>query len=171
MAKLSEKQIKELDVDWYCLVKEIPTHIASMGGLIPKQFRDRRLLRSHQDLVAKIEPFMEIKLNLDNIQSQIAEGYSYLQDLMIRNAIEVVNWNNRGFEYLRGYDLPIRLYASSFVEKARRGFRSFARKENADGNEYVLIAEPTIPVKSDLGGLGLEELECEVRNEGGTIVF
>ena len=45
------------------------------------------------------------------------------------------------------------------------------RREDAEGNEYVLIAEPTIPVKNNLGGLGLEELECEVRNEGGTIVF
>ena len=171
MSELTERQIKELDIDWYCLVNGVPTHIASMGGTIPVKFRDREKLRSYQDMVAYLLPSAEVKLNMEVIESLTAEGYEYLQDQMISNAIEDAYGNHPGFVYLLDYELPIRLFAATFVEKARRGFRSFARKENVNGNEYVLIAEPTIPVKNDLGGLGLEELKCEVRNEGGTIVF
>ena len=171
MSELTERQVKELDVDWFCLVNGVPTHIASMGGAIPSLFRDREKLRRQQDMVANLVPSAEVKLNMEVIESLTAEGYEYLQDQMIRKAIEDANKSHPGFVYLRNPKLHIRLFAATFVEKARRGFRSFARKENVNGNEYVLIAEPTIPVKNDLGGLGLEELKCEVRNEGGTIVF
>ena len=171
MAELSERQVKEMDIDWYCLVKGVPTHIASMGGLIPAKFRDRVKLRRHQDLVAHLLPSAEIKLNMELIDSLTANGYEYLEDQMISNAIEEANRHHPGFEYLKEQPLPIRLFSSTFVEKARRGFRSFARREYANGNEYVLIAEPTIPVKNDLGELGLEELECEMRDEGETIVL
>ena len=171
MAELTERQIKEQDIDWYCLVNGRPAHIASMGGMIPKKYRDRAVLRLQQHAVALMDPFSEVRLNDAVILTQVAKGYEYLQDAMIRDAIIEANKSNPGFVYLKDYELAIRLFASTFVEKARRGFRSFARKENVNGNEYVLIAEPTIPVKNDLGGLGLEELKCEVRNEGGTFVF
>lgn len=170
MAELTEQQIKEADIDWYCLVKGRPTHIASMGGMIPKSFRDREKLRALQDVVAQMEPFTEVRLNLENIQSQIEKGYEYLQDEMIRQAIEEANRHHPGFQYLRGYDLPIRLFASTFVEKARRGFRSFARLESEEGNEYLLIAEPSRPVGYKAGELQLVGLNCE-ENEGGRIVF
>ena len=171
MAELTERHIKETDIDWYCLVKGRPTHIASMGGMIPKSFRDREKLRTLQDAVAGIEPFSEVRLNIENIQSQIEKGYDYLQDEMIRRALEEVNAKNSGFMYLEGQTLAIRLFASTFVEKARRGFRSFARREGTDGNEYILIAEPANPVEYKSGVFQLAELECEVKNEGGSIVF
>ena len=166
MAALTERQIKEADIDWYCLVDGRPAHIASMGGMIPKKFRDREKLRAVQDAVAQIEPFTEVRLNLENIQSQIEKGYEYLQDEMIGQALEEANGNNSGFLYLDGQDLAVRLFASTFVEKARRGFRSFARREGSDGNEYILIAEPLSPVEYKLA-----ELECEVRDNGVRIVF
>ena len=171
MSGLTELQVKELDIDWFCLVNGVPTHIASMGGAIPIIFRNREKLRWQQDMVANLVPSAEVKLNMEVIENLTAEGYEYLQDQMISNAVEDAYRNNPGYYYLRDYEFPIRLFAATFVEKARRGFRSFARREDAEENEYVLIDEPTIPVKNDLGGLGLEELECEVRNEGGTIVF
>ncbi len=171
MADLTERHIKEQDIDWYCLVNGSPTHIASMGGMIPKSFCDREKLRMLQDAVAQIEPFTDVKLNLENIQNQIEKGYEYLQDDMIRLAIEEVNRKNPGFMYLDGQELAVRLFASTFVEKARRGFRSFARQERVDGNEYVLIAEPIIPVEYKAGILKFVELECEVRDEGTRIVF
>ena len=171
MAGLTERQVKELDIDWYCLVNGVPTHIASMGGTIPAKFRYREMLRKQQDLVAHLEPSAEVKLNMQVIESLTEQGYEYLQDQMISNAIEEANRNHPGFVYLRDYKLAIRLFAATFVEKARRGFRSFARREDAEGNEYVLIAEPAIPIKNDFGGLGLEGLECEVHDEGRTIVL
>jgi hypothetical protein len=171
MAALTERQVKEMDIDWYCLVKGVPTHIASMGGTIPSKFRDRVKLRRHQDLVAHLIPSAEFSLNVELIESLTANGYEYLDNQMIRNAIEEANRHHLGFELLKNQPLPIRLFASTFVEKARRGFRSFARREDAEENEYVLIAEPTIPIKIDFGEHALEMLECEVRNEGMTIVI
>ena len=171
MTEFTERQIKELDIDWYCLIQGKPTHIASMGGVIPKKFRDRKVLRLQQDMVAMMTPIMEVKLNMDNIQNQIADGYEYLQDKMIKEAIENANRNNLGFAYLIDYELPVRLYASTFVEKARRGFRSFARREGKEGNEYVLIAEPSKPFVFNVEQLNLQELECKHRNDGNSFVI
>lgn len=171
MANFSERQVKEMDIDWYCLVNGIPTHIASMGGSIPAKFRDRERLRRQQDMVAHLTSSMEIRLNMEQIGSLTANGYEYLDDQMIRNAIEEVNRNHPGFEFLKNYSLAIRLFAATFVEKARRGFRSYARQEDVDRNVYVLVAEPAKSVKKDFDGLGLEELECEVCDDGKTIIF
>ncbi len=171
MSQLSERQVKESDIDWYCLVNGVPTHIASMGGMIPAQFRDREKLRKQQDVVALLVPVMDVNLNIEFIQNQIAEGYEYLQDESIREAVEIANENHPGFQYLRDYDLPVRLFASTFVEKARRGFRSFARREGVEGNEYVLVAEPANAVGNIEGLPQLEALECELRNEGATIII
>lgn len=171
MADLSERQIKEQDIDWYCLVNGKPTHIASMGGMIPLLFRDREELRGIQDLIATIEPFSDVSLNLNDIESQIAKGYDYLQDQMIRAAIEEANENNPGFIYLSRYKLPIRLFASTFAEKARRGFQSYARKESAEGNEYILIAEPSIFYNYRENHLNLQQLDCELTDEGKRIIF
>ena len=55
MSELTERQVKELDVDWFCLVNGVPTHIASMGGEIPSLFRDREKLRRQQDMVANLD--------------------------------------------------------------------------------------------------------------------
>ncbi len=171
MAELTERQIKEQDIDWYCLVNGRPTHIASMEGFIPKKFRDREELRLQQDSVAMMEPFADVKLNTDTIKTQIAEGYEYLQDELMREAVVEANRGNPGFAYLKNEILPIRLFASTFVEKARRGFRSFARREGAEGNEYVLIAEPSTPVEYNGGQHPLVELECEQDADGNSISF
>lgn len=171
MADLSERQIKEQDIDWYCLVNGKPTHIASMGGMIPLLFRDREKLRKMQDLVASIMPFAEASLSTKNIESQIAKGYGYVQDQMIRAAIEEANRNNPGFVYLRDYELPVRLYASTFAEKARRGFRSYARIENVEENKYILIAEPSILYNYRENHLNLLQLDCEMKDDGECIVF
>ena len=171
MTELTDRQIKEQDIDWYCLVNDVPTHIASMGGMIPAKFRDRRKLRMLQDAVVRVEPFSEVRLNLEIIMSQTEKGFEYLQYETIREAIEEVNRNNLGFAYLSEYDLPVRLFASTFVEKARRGFRSFARLEKEDGNEYVLIAEPATPIEYKEGKLLLDPLECEIGENGSKLLI
>lgn len=171
MTELSKRQIEEQDIDWYCLIQGKPTHIASSGGMIPKQFRDLEGLRLQQDKVAIMAPVAEATLNIENIRSQIQEGYAYLQDEMIRRAIVEANSNNPGFVYLRDYDLPIRLFASSFVEKARRGFRSYIRREGAEGHdEYILIAEPDQPFRFEGKQFGLKELNCEMTGADGFVI-
>lgn len=142
-----------------------------MVGMIPAEFREREKLRVIQDAVAGMEPFLEVVLNTEEIQRQAEKGYEYLQDETIREAVENANRNHPVFQYLRDYDLIVRLFASTFVEKARRGFCSFARKESAEGNEYVLIAEPVNPVEYKAGDLRLVELKCESINNNMEIVF
>lgn len=171
MAELTERQIKEQDIDWYCLINGRPAHIASMGGMIPKKYRDRAVLRLQQHAVALIDPFAEVRLNDAVILTQVAKGYEYLQDAMIRDAIIEANKSNPGFVYLKDYELAIRLFASTFVEKARRGFRSFVRREGAEGNDYVLIAEPLNPIKYEGGKFQLVELECEKEADGNSFSF
>ena len=171
MGLMTEWQVKEQDIDWYCLVNGRLTHIASMGGTIPERFRDREKLRIAQAIVAGMEPFAEVILNENNIQSQVEKGYEYLQNDMIRQAVEDTNRNHPGFAYLRNYDLPIRLFAATFVEKARRGFRSFARREDGEGNEYILIAEPANYVDYKRGELHFEELNCELRENERSLFF
>lgn len=171
MANLEEWQIKEHDIDWYCLVNGHPTHIASMGGMIPEQFRDSEQLWLNQTTVAKIEPFAEIRLNLEAIKNQVSNGYDYLQEQGIRLAVENANREHLGFVFLEGYDLAVRLFASTFVEKARRGFRSFARLEGQKGNVYVLIAEPAKPTDYYKGELKLETLGCKLENKGERILI
>lgn len=171
MAALQEQQIKELDIDWYCLVGGVPTHIASMGGMIPAWFRDREKLRLIQNEVARMEPFVDVRLNMEIIQKQIANGYEYLEDETLRIAVEQANSNNPGFQFLSGQDLPVRLFAASFVEKARRGFRSFARQDGENENEYVLIAEPANHVEYIGGKVSLEELKCEISDNNTRIVI
>ena len=167
MALLTEKYIKECDIDWFCLIKGIPTHIASMGGMIPQKFCDVEKLRHNQDMVARMESFCEAVLNIKSVEEQTAEGYDYLEDNSISELIEKYNNNNLGFLYLNNYDLRVKLYASTFIEKARRGFRSFAKGEGLDADEYILIAEPDRDIDSDFFNdiLYLEELECEQDND------
>lgn len=171
MDELTEWQIKESDIDWYCLVKGRPTHIASMGGMIPEQFRDRENLRMLQDAVAMMEPFTEATLNKDSILTQTKKGYEYLEEGIIREAVEEANNNNPGFQYLEGEELEVRLFASTFAEKARRGFFSYARREGVEGNEYILIAEPERPVDYKAKEYQLMELVCDVNDEGKCISF
>ena len=97
MALLTKKYIKERDIDWYCLIKGVPTHIASMGGMIPQKFCDVEKLRHNQDVVAKMTAFCDAKLNMESIENQIAEGYDYLEDDSIRELVERYNKNNPGF--------------------------------------------------------------------------
>lgn len=171
MGELSEKQIKELDIDWYCLIQGKPIHIASSGGMIPKQFRNLEELRLKQNRVAMMEPITEATLNIENIKSQIQEGYEYLQEEMIIAAIVEANRNNPGFVYLRDYELPVRLFASTFVEKARRGFRSYIRQEGVEGkDEYILIAEPTKPFRFNENQLDLKELKCKMKEDDGFVI-
>lgn len=171
MANLEEWQILENDIDWYCLVNGRPAHIASMGGMIPEQFRDSEQLWSNQTTVAQIEPFAEVRLNVEAIHSQVVNGYDYLQDQSMRRAVENANKNHPGFMFLEGYDLAVRLFASTFVEKARRGFRSFARLEGEKGNVYVLIAEPAKSTDYYKGKLRLESVECRLDENAARIVI
>ena len=171
MANLEEWQILENDIDWYCLVNGRPAHIASMGGMIPEQFRDSEQLWSNQTTVAKIEPFAEVRLNIEVIESQVAKGYEYLQDQSIRMAVENANMHHPGFVFLEGHELAVRLFASTFVEKARRGFRSFARLEGEKGHVYVLIAEPAKPADYFKGKLLLKSVECKLEDKGARIII
>ena len=146
MSELTNQEIREHDIDWYCLVNQKPVHIASMGGMIPRSFRDRAKLRKLQRKVAEMKPFTEAILNYDTVNRLITTGYEYLENGDIRQNIVRRNENDPGCMYLRDEELAIRLFASSFVERARRGFYSFVRDENSVKEEYLLIASPREPI-------------------------
>lgn len=79
MSKLTNHEIREHDIDWYCLVNQKPVHIASMGGMIPRSFHDRAKLRELQRKVAEMKPFTEAILNYDTVNRLITTGYEYLE--------------------------------------------------------------------------------------------
>jgi hypothetical protein len=171
MADLTEQQMKERDIDWFCLINGHPSHMASMGGVLPGKFRNREVLRRQQDLVAQIQPFVDAQLNINNIQTQLKEGYEYLRDQTINSAIVEANRDNPVFLYLKDYDLPVRLFASTFVEMARRGFWSYVRRDDVENNEYLLIAEPVGPVGYEWKPLRLMELEYKQGVVGNSIII
>ena len=98
MSKLTNHEIREHDIDWYCLVNQKPVHIASMGGMIPRSFRDRAKLRELQRKVAEMKPFTEAILNYDTVNRLITTGYEYLENGDIRQNIsprEPINYTER----------------------------------------------------------------------------
>ena len=78
MAQFTERQLKSNDIDWYCLINGNPVHIASMGGLIPSDFRERKELRQIAEFVIQLPYSSEVDLNIDFIREQTQTGYSYL---------------------------------------------------------------------------------------------
>lgn len=140
MRNLGGTEITEFDNDWYCIINNHPVHIASMGGNIPVQFRDIESLRKMQYQIGNMPYITGVTLNLNLINNEIAGKYSYLQNMQLRTLIEELNRINDNVTYNMNWALEVRLYASSFVDKARKGFYSYARV--GQSNEWFQVAKP-----------------------------
>lgn len=139
---------KQLDLDWYCLINGYPSHITSMGGYIPAPFCYRYELREIADAVIALPDICDIELNEGHIYENIQTGYDYIERLdnlgpsdnyfsiFIEDLIERIPSCDLDGEY----PIAFRLYASSFVHKARKGFYSYARVGESD--IYELVASP-----------------------------
>lgn len=143
MSKISRRELKEIDFDWYCLINDIPAHFASMGGLVPSIFCERNELRALESSVLQLPYICEIELTEQIVSQEIESGYDYLTDNQLDNFgvfVEDLFAKIPSFNYNKEWNIRKRLYTSSFVDKARRGFYSYARIGNE--NKYALIAKP-----------------------------
>lgn len=157
MSKISKKELKGIDFDWYCLLNnEVPAHFASMGGFVPSLLCERKELRTLEASVLQLPYICDITLT-DVVDKEIKNGYDYLEKKQFFNFdFEVLFSEVPSFNYNLDWDIRIRLYACSFVDKARRGFYSYARI--GDGNNYALIAKPKKMVNWKSNGLKLINL-------------
>ena len=152
MSKLTKKEQENNDIDWYCSINGHSVHIASMGGLIPKQFCERAPLRELEETVIKLPYISEVELNEDVVTQEAKVGYGYIDRYDLSKYIEEKLAEFPSFNYNPNWNLSTRLFTYSFVDKARKGFYSYARI----GNSYVLIASPKVECKEiELTPLGL----------------
>ena len=131
------------DIDWFCIMDGTPIHVASAGDLLPAMYANKKTVAFMKSLLNSI------------LTLPLRYGYK-LNDYYLDNYVL-----NEGYEYLGEHDnpvgqdmdddwfsimthnepLPKKLYSTSFVEMARRGFYSFDKTENKEG-EYHLVAYP-----------------------------
>lgn len=162
---MSNPEMQGHDNDWYCTINGYPIHIASMCGIIPKTFRDLDSLRKIQEAVSYIPMSSEVVTNDQFIDSQINVGYEYLQEGEIAQEIIRLNQETPCFNLFPNWSLQKKLYACTFLEKAKKGFYSYALKEGTT-NRYHLVASPKDPLsKDDCDSLGLQSLMEDL--EGG----
>lgn len=145
---LTSYEQQQLDVDWYCLINGYPSHIASMGGYIPAPFCYRYDLRDTEDAVIALPDMFDIELNEGHIYEAIQTGYGYIErldnlgpsDNYFSVFIEGLINRMPSCDLNGEYSIAFRLYASSFVHKARKGFYSYARV--GESGMYELVASP-----------------------------
>lgn len=159
MSRISRKELKEIDIDWYCLVNGVPAHFASMGGFVPSIFCERNELRALESSVRLLPYICDIELTDKIVDQEIQSGYDYLNENQLGNIVMDLFKNIPSFKYNEEWDIRKRLYTSSFVDKARRGFYSYARIGNE--NKYALIAKPQETVNWKSHGLKLQNLALQ----------
>lgn len=163
MRNLSGTEITECDNDWYCTINNKPVHIASMCGNIPRAFRNISELRSLQESVRLIEHQTEALINQELINAEIEGKYTYLQDRELRELVETLNVNDDNVNYNLDWPLEVRLYSCSFIDKARKGFYSYARIGQT--NEWFQVAYPNEIINLNEYSLNLRALDIRVNGE------
>lgn len=162
---MSETEMHGRDNDWYCIINNKPVHIASMGGGIPEKFRDINYLRKIQKSVSLIPRSTDVEPHYQFINSQIEEGYDYLQDVDVAQIVMKLNQENPCFNLFPDWNLAMKLYACTFLEKAQKGFFSYALIDG-ETNRYHLVASPVQPLNiDDYDSLDLRPLQ-QYQNEG-----
>lgn len=173
MSLISRREQENLDIDWFCIINNKPVHIASMGGYIPVPFNERKYLRKIQKKVAALEYISEVNLNMEHVEREILDGYDFIDaiigdDNLIVN-IEELFASIPSFTYNMEWNLKTRLYSSTFVNKARKGFYSYARLW--DTNMYELVAAPVKQLSSDyFKNMGLKKLDEFFIDEHGVLM-
>ena len=166
MSLLTVRELHELDVDWYCSINGHPVHIASMGGPIPSPFNERRILRGIEDAVVKLPNKAKASLNEKLIKQEIAEGYEYIDELQLSDSVEKIFGEIPSFSYNMNWNLKTRLFACSFVDKARKGFYSYGRIGKSSEYKYGLIAKPSVEIEPENNMFSLSELNLGNNYDG-----
>ena len=126
------------DIDWFCVINNKHTHLASNGGIMPKIVNDEELLGKIQQDVAQMPVRYKYNLNRKYLDEILNDGRlrhienleEEILDLLIPISIDFGEYRLSPKEMV---------YCWSFIEMAQKGFYSYDRTE--DG--YHLIAEPT----------------------------
>lgn len=159
MAIMSRFEMYGHDNDWYCTIEGRPVHIASMGGYIPKRFRDTEVLRPLQERVAQLPLIADIHVQDTFIDNETASGYEYIDELEIDSFLAELNATAPCFNHFTDWPLKKKLYAYTFLEKARMGFYTYALMEG-EREIYHLVASPEEPLSAD----SIESLELQPLN-------
>lgn len=110
------------DIDWFCIINGLYVHVASAGGIIPENLRDRDELRLLQHNVSNA-PYLfsenEIVYNETFLNSHFPDGKAR-ED-----------------------------YVRSFRDMARKGFVSMDRTNWTDieSNDYHVVCQPNRTLK------------------------
>lgn len=141
---INKERMMGADYDLFCVINNIPIHIATMGSQIPSFLNDKQRISMDLDLVSRMPASFEVELNLGRIKELISDevNYSYLQ-IVDKNMLlsEVINLPS--FNWFSN-DIPVfvKLFSWYFVEMARRGFYSFAHYGDVDSDSFFLVAWP-----------------------------
>ena len=118
--KYPDSYLLSHDIDWFCMFKGLPIHVASAGGIIPDEINDIDQLRRIQYQVEML-PFIfgedEIVFNNDGISRVLGNGLES-------------GWED---------------YIRSFAIMARKGFFSFDRinyNNPFDEEQFLLVCYP-----------------------------
>ena len=156
MARYSRTQLEGMDLNIFFQINGVPLHIATMGKLIPLKLNDSKRIVDNWQSVKSLPYSTQFRLNRDYLD-QIAthSGYEYLSGERLESITDIVST----FPSMDVFDidvpLSVKLYSWSFVEMARKGFYSFAPKENVEGEvddriKFILISSPFNPLDNGI---------------------
>lgn len=133
------------DIDWFCLIDDVPVHLASNGGELPDDSYKASELVSIQRQVPALEPIYKYELNMPYLEQYLNDGrYDDLRDVddFLTQSQMPETAEMRG--ELPNLPLHWRAYCWSFIEMAKRGFFSFDRTVNDKDRDgiYHLVAYP-----------------------------
>lgn len=144
------------DLDCFFVMNGTKTHIATNGGIVHPKIGTVEELRAMQTQVANMEGTHKYDLNRDYLSLLEASDFPSQEDLMRLDLDDGWPFERDLFEGTEYAELPFhqKLYCSSFVEMARKGFWSLDRVGTMpDGTDaYLLIAWP----KGDTEGRDFE---------------
>lgn len=110
------------DIDWFAIYKGIPVHVASNGGLLPKQIKKNRN-KQLQSMFASEE--------LGEREVSVEDGW--VRELQRRRSEEAFG---------TGVNFNVETYLQSFIEFASKGFVSIDNAIIGDEQHYVVVAYP-----------------------------
>ena len=133
----TEDYLRTHDIDVFFVLNGIPVHVATAGGLIPRQMRNREKLRAVQSMVSSID--------------------------FVCNE-EEVEYNERFLQQrFRQDEKARRDYLVSFTEMARKGFVSMDRTnwQESDDNHYHVVCKPKMNIAREWNDSEMFTFETE----------
>ena len=135
------------DIDWFAIYEGIPVHVASNGGLLPKQIKKN--WNKHLQSV-----FTSGELG----EREVRVNERWLKELQRIRSEEVFG---------TGVEFDIEIYLQSFIEFASKGLVSIDNAIIGDEQQYVVVAYPCdqtdlLKTEKNINGeLGLPEIPDE----------